>query len=306
MAREVDVTKKITDEEARDSHRIWTDHEQMDNGELRFRLKSSDGNDYIRTVAGKSGAWQKAHKHMALCETYVVISGWIGFAERKRGQMTISVLGEGDVVTTRPGVVHNVYLPAGAVIHTAKHGGAAQGDWHEDAEFTQQTSVLTEADIRRLAAAAAPPDERFDSYMALYNNLDNLIWRIPGFLVAGAAILMGFAGAILSRDPTPVVPPALAGGLFLFLGLLFFLSAYSMARIREHHTMAGDELRRMEPSGYFHSRQRTVARRWPPSATLVFRVTYLLLAAIFWVLAVVAFARYDLLVKLVQWGTGGN
>lgn len=297
--------QKITESEASKVYGINTDHERMPNGELRFRLTSSDGNNYIRTVASAAGAWQVAHSHVSLRETYIIERGWMALAERQESILKISVYWPGDLVTTRPTISHNVYLPANAVIHTVKHGSNEQHDWKEDSGLTAETKSLTEKDILLRGAHNKPnefaADQRFDAYVALYNNLDNLIWRIPGFLAAGAAILIGFAGSVLSKGSAPNIPPALVVSLFFFVGLLFFLSAFSMTRIREHHTMAGDWLAKMEPDGYFHIRQLKVKRKWPPSATLVFRWVYYLLCALFWALAILATLRFHWLSGILKW-----
>ena len=297
--------QKITEAEASKDYGINTDHEKMPNGELRFRLTSSDGNNYIRTVAGSAGAWQEAHSHISLQETYIVEKGWMGLAERHGSVIKITVYWPGDFVSTRPLIAHNVYLPAKAVIHTVKHGSEAQHDWKEEPELTAATKVLSEEAILLKGVhhktSNLTADQRFNSYVTLYNNLDNLIWRIPGVLAAGAAILIGFAGSVLSKDSVPDIPPALVASLFFFVGLLFFLSAFSISRIREHHTMAGDWLAGMEPDGYFHMRLRTVKRKFPPSATLVFRWVYYLLCVLFWALAAIAIFRYQWLLSILKW-----
>jgi len=272
----------ITSEEAESHYGVSTKHGRMRNGELRFRLRNSDGNDYIRTEATKTSGWQKAHFHRALQETYIVERGWMAIAEKISSGISLAVYRANDVVTTKPHIVHNVYLPSNAIIHTVKHAASGAGDWTEDHEFTAQTILLSETRILSQASGSAiDTDSRFEGYIALYNNLDNLIWRIPGFLAAGAAIAIGFSGSVLSKDKAPSIPPVLIASMFFFIGLLFFLSAFSMARIREHHTAAGNYLKGMEKSGYFHFRETTVKRRWPPSATLVFRWAYSGLSAIF-------------------------
>lgn len=297
-------TTPISTDDAATIYGIRTNHEQMPNGERRFRFTSDDGNDYIRTVAGTRGAWQKAHFHTALRETYIVESGWMALAEEVNGKTVIRVYWPSQVATTKPSVVHNVYLPAAAVIHTVKHGSNAKGDWIESAAFTGLTATITEQEIHaqnsgEVARQAA--GSRFDAYILLYNNLDDLIWRIPGYLATGAAVLIGFAGSVLSKDKLPDFPPVLLASLFFFVGLLFFLSGYSLTRIRMHHTWAGDELARMEPDGYFHRRRAFVQRKWPPAAPVVFRWTYAALWIIFWILAALSLLKYGWLVALMSW-----
>lgn len=299
----MDKTPINTDEIA-SVHGIRTNHEQMPNGECRFRLTCSDGNDYIRTVAGPAGGWQKAHFHSALRETYVVASGWMAIAEDASSEVTLSVYWPGDVVTTKLAIIHNVYLPPDAVIHTVKHGSTSAGDWHESPAFTLRTTSLSERDILTKNVNVpkhAADDWRFDGYVMLYNNLDDLIWRIPGFLATGAAILIGFAGSVLSKDKLPDFPPILVAGLFFFVGLLFFLSAYSLARIRVHHTLVGEELARMESSGYFHRRRHIVQRKWPPAAPVVFGWTYVILCLLFWTLTAISVLKFPWLVELTKW-----
>lgn len=297
--------QKITESKAAEVYGINTNHEQMPNGELRFRLTSSDGNDYIRTVAGGAGEWQQAHSHTLLRETYVIEKGWMALVEMEAGVLNSCVYLPGDIVTTRPGIAHNVYLPADAVIHTLKHGANAPRDWKAEPELTAQTNSLTEKDVLLRSVHnkgdAIASGQRFDAYVTLYNNLDNLIWQIPGFLAAGAAILIGFAGSVLSKESVHDTPPVLVSALFFFVGLLFALSGFSMARIREHHTMAGKLLAEMEPGGYFHLRRLTVARKWPPSATLVFRWVYYFLCVLFWALAAMALLRFHWLMQILKW-----
>ena len=130
---------------------VSTHHEQMDNGEYRFRLMASDGTAYVRTVAGDRGAWQNSHFHETVRETYIVQSGWMAFAQRKGQEVTLQVYRQSQLLTTEPRVSHNVYLPAGAVIHTVKYGVASESDWHADAELDRVTKSITEDQIARAA-----------------------------------------------------------------------------------------------------------------------------------------------------------
>ncbi|MEX0664740.1 MAG: hypothetical protein WD598_08215 [Acidimicrobiia bacterium] len=136
------------DEAELEAHGIQVSFSVMLNGELRFRLMHADGSGYIRTIASDDGAWQNAHYHDSVMETYIVQEGWMGFVEQIDGDMRPGRKHPGDIVTTRPGISHNVYLPAGAVIHTVKHGPGEPDDWHEDLALDHETKRLTEDDIR--------------------------------------------------------------------------------------------------------------------------------------------------------------
>lgn len=136
---------------------VSTRHERMPNGELRFRLIGPDGSAYVRTVAGEGGAWQNSHFHLEVRETYVVERGWMGYVvlAPRTGTPKWRVLRKGAIVTTPVRLPHNVYLPAGAVIHTVKHSGQVDvPDWHAATELDSMTKHIDEAELLRLAAGA--------------------------------------------------------------------------------------------------------------------------------------------------------
>ena len=87
------MTKYISAEEAR-SLGIEAVHQEMENGERRFRLVSSDGSSYIRTEASKEGGWQNSHFHEQLTEIYIVQSGWLVYAElSSEGKLSLKLMG---------------------------------------------------------------------------------------------------------------------------------------------------------------------------------------------------------------------
>lgn len=142
--------------------------EIMDNGETRYRLVHPDGTAYIRTEAGRNGAWQNAHHHQGARETYAVETGWMALASEpdNEGRFgSVEVFFPGDTVTTKPHYNHNVYLPERAVIHTIRHGidpgcgnpDKGGADWYPASEeFDAWTKSLTVEDIARLANVTLP------------------------------------------------------------------------------------------------------------------------------------------------------
>jgi len=131
---------KISARQALVLHGIEAIHERRETGELRFRLRAADGNAYIRTEAMTSG-WQNSHFHKRTFETYIVERGWMALAVANNdltGPPTVSILEPQQLVTTPVGLIHNVYLPAGATIHTVKHGGTdGDADWHGAPAFDE-------------------------------------------------------------------------------------------------------------------------------------------------------------------------
>lgn len=123
----------------------------MDNGEMRFYLESlTDHSSYVRTeMPQNEKGWQNSHSHKGIIETFVVQSGWIGFVELHADHtLGLRVYKNGEVFTTEPGKAHNVYMPAGAVIHTIKHGDCSDPkDWIASPELDALTKSLTEEEI---------------------------------------------------------------------------------------------------------------------------------------------------------------
>lgn len=143
------------DEDAVAASGVSTLHERMPNGELRFRLMSSDGSAYIRTVSGPQGAWQRSHFHRHVRETYVVEKGWMVLAEldEVERRAVYTKYGPGEVVTTEPLKRHNVYLPGRSVIHTVKHSATpGDPDWHGAPELDAITHPLSEHAVLELSA----------------------------------------------------------------------------------------------------------------------------------------------------------
>lgn len=82
----------ISAEEAASKYGITSRHDEMDNGELRFRLEKRDGVAYIRTEASARGGWQKSHSHATATETYIVQRGWIVHASLLGGAPQFSLV----------------------------------------------------------------------------------------------------------------------------------------------------------------------------------------------------------------------
>jgi len=176
--------RKIEDKEAESIHGIKTLHEEIGN-ENRFRLMKNDGTAYIRTESG-AGGWQQSHYHRHLLETYIVQEGWIAFAKFNEGKRQISTYGPGELFTTEPNFIHNLYLPAGAVIHTVKHGASASDDRVVDVlteRFDEMTQCLTEDQIERESGTMidGKPNE---VYTEDYRHFDTLIWQLPVWCTA--------------------------------------------------------------------------------------------------------------------------
>ncbi|OGI22326.1 MAG: hypothetical protein A2808_01015 [Candidatus Moranbacteria bacterium RIFCSPHIGHO2_01_FULL_55_24] len=139
---------------------VVVDGEVMDNGEQRFRLMLN-GNGYVWTQpsADQPPAWQNAHLHKGVLETYIVQTGKIAVASLYEGERMVKIYHAGDVVTTELNVPHNVYLFAGAGIHTVKHGTPignpekSGADWYPaDPDFDVWSKSLNEATINELAS----------------------------------------------------------------------------------------------------------------------------------------------------------
>lgn len=237
--------RDISDAEAKMTHHIATSHQEMDNGEFRFRLVKNDGSAYIRTEASSIGAWQNSHYHKSVMETYIVQRGWIAYAQLVDGQRALTLHHAGELFTTRPNVVHNVYMPANAIIHTVKHGEGDGADRLVDAtckQFDVDTRNLTEEQIMGETSTPEtnePAAMRGETYTAEYRHFDTLIWQLPAWSTAIFLVTAVGTNSVQSatflHGPTGLLTVAqLATG---FLGLMFLvILALSQAlyRFRRH------------------------------------------------------------------------
>jgi hypothetical protein len=131
---------------------------RMDNGEYRIRLMRGTEHGscgYIATIMPpEECGWQNSHYHEGVQETYAVQSGWIGYAILMPDETArFFVFTEGGVFTTQCGEIHNVYMPAGAFIHTLKHGDVSRAkDWVGSDALDALTKPVSEEELLRLAA----------------------------------------------------------------------------------------------------------------------------------------------------------
>ena len=129
--------------------KIYEEHESMANGELRFRLMGDDGSGYIRTIAGDKKEWQCGHSHSRIIETYIVQKGFMILAI-DWGEPEFYTCEPNSIVTIKPGVVHKVYLPTNAIIHTVKHGDTSKKDWKAEREFDKEIAKLSKLSEEKL------------------------------------------------------------------------------------------------------------------------------------------------------------
>lgn len=146
------MPKKLTVEEVLVAG-VTTDHEQMDNGELRFRLTGRGGTGYIRLEAGAKGAWGNSHHHLHTREVVVVEKGWIAIASLESGKtLRIAVYRRGDTFKLEPAPSHNAYIAGDSVIHVVKYESSSLGkDWFANPRLDAMTKHLREEEILRLA-----------------------------------------------------------------------------------------------------------------------------------------------------------
>jgi hypothetical protein len=236
--------RPIEPKEAMEVHQVWAVHHEMaPAGELRFRLSSADGTRYIRTVRplGSSGDWQDAHYHMNVLETYIVQTGWIAFVEAIDGKNSARRLGPADIVTTRPGVHHNVYMSAGAVIHTVKHG-VAEGEDKEPAPALTAWCKEFSTEAKVIDLIASLPQKRADAqrpiYDEAYRHFDSLIWQMPAWSTAiflGTAAVLGQASASNLESLLPMFTPRSLTTGFLFVIFAFMVGlTQALFRFRVH------------------------------------------------------------------------
>ena len=109
---------------------VTTLHEEMDNGELRFRLRARDGSSYIRTQSAPHSGWQNSHLHRFVHELNVIQQGAMVVVEEREGALSIRVIRTGEFYLCPLNVPHNSYMAPDTVAHTVKYGtDLPQADW---------------------------------------------------------------------------------------------------------------------------------------------------------------------------------
>jgi len=226
--------------DAKKDYGVTTRHGRMPNEELRFRLLSNDGTAYIRTESPPNGGWQNSHYHKKIKETYIVQKGWIGYAELVDEVIQFHIYREGESFTTKPLVIHNVYMPPRVVIHTIKHGDAAGEQRLEDEitnQFTEQTKTISEEELHRRAMPNLVVGDG-TSYSEAYRHFDNLIWQVSAWSSAVFAVVLGGTARLDPNSPILTttglsikIVMALLCGLF---GIFVFVLSYALYRFRWH------------------------------------------------------------------------
>lgn len=239
--------EQISAEEAARVHGVIARHGRMSRtGEFRFRLLKNDGTAYIRTEASASGGWQKSHWHNKVRETYIVQRGWIGYAELVDGLPRYRIYRAGDLFTTAPFIIHNVYMPANAVIHTVKHGDGRDEKRLEDERseyFTALTEVIDESELRRLSSGQSFTNDGSEfSYSDSYRHFDNLIWQ--GSVWSSGLFTIALAGMTQVSNTNPLLTALslnytqlLALVSAMFAGFILVIS-HALYRFRWHQFRA--------------------------------------------------------------------
>jgi len=118
-------------------------------------------------------------------------------------------------------------------------------------------------------------DAHFSDYVEIYNNLDNLLWKMPAFFATLSTAVIGILSITFSKKD--IIPTIILSTLLLALGIIFVIGSYGMYRIMIQHLLIISELAKIEysiktksnNSGYFCKRkERLIKGRMPYSATL--------------------------------------
>jgi len=231
---------KISCTEAHDKHGVTCEHGRMSNGELRFRLKKNDGTAYIRTESPQEGGWQCAHYHNKVKETYIVQTGRIGYAELVGEDQNFYVYEENEIFTTKPIIIHNIYMFPGAVIHTVKHGDSFGEERLVDEktkQFTKLTKLVSEAELISRSSSTRKGQADGD-YSEAYRHFDNLIWQVAAWSIGIFTIVFGSMSQLTAINPLPSVIGlsfrVTYACLFLVFCIFICVLSYALYRFRWH------------------------------------------------------------------------
>jgi len=105
---------------------------EMNNGELRFRMTGSESS-YIRVESRNAFGWQNSHYHKEQSEWFLVEKGEVFAATLINGKVEIKKYSAGSIFIIHPMVPHNLNFMKGSISHTIKYGGIQ--DWNASYEL---------------------------------------------------------------------------------------------------------------------------------------------------------------------------
>jgi len=257
----------------------------------RYYLPSREPFEVIETVIPPNFS-QEPHAHKVIREATLVLEGKVIVAEIINGMITERVLYKGDFVVFDPQSCHMMRNPSPdthARTLTFKFLGV---DKDTKLFATDKVKNCTGPIKNHNHESIVNINTKYASYIAVYNNLDKLLWQVPAFLIGVSVLSFGLLGTFMNN---PKIKISLLGYeitygfAFLLLAILYALGVFSMWRIRSHHTLMGRELAKLEGSGYFHERNRIVKKKYL-SAPHWFMWTFLALAILSFVIGI-----YDIL-----------
>ncbi len=120
-----------------EEHGVKVNIDIMNNNEERLRFIDFENNSsYIKTISKDNAYWQKSHYHKQTKEVYIVIEGNITIAEKMGSKVQMIKVEKGNGHLVNKGVVHNVYMDKGTVVHTLKlSDNIVDKDWYSDIEL---------------------------------------------------------------------------------------------------------------------------------------------------------------------------
>lgn len=141
----------------------------------------------------------------------------------------------------------------------------------EDGEHQQAAGAEADNDRNKsVEERFADANTRFRSYVTFYSNLDNLIWKNVATLLTVTGIGGGVIATIFGRSSDAIlgIPQrTAAAAAFGVVSALYLVTTFTLWRMRYHHVLIENDLRNLEPSGYFHRRKESVSRWWLSATT---------------------------------------
>lgn len=117
-------------------------------------------------------------------------------------------------------------------------------------------------------------DTKYASYIAVYCNIDTILWKNMSTVAAVTALLFAVVGVLVANPVVSFGPFDHRKTLAVFLAMIgvFYLGAWwNFKRMRFHHTCMGDEIRKLEHDGYFHFRGKESKNTWFEDADWIMR-----------------------------------
>lgn len=236
----------------------------------RYYLPNETPFEVIETALGPRST-QPPHAHNRVREATLVIQGSVVVGEIRQDRKEETQLSPGDFAVFDRGSCHFIENRTDDLVRFLHFKFLGEGK--DDELFRSDKLEHCDGPVTGHAETSVSDEGLIKSYVDTYNNIDKILWQMPALLLAVTALAFGLLKDIFVNAQATIAPLSrqqTLGWFCIAVAFMYVIGVYSIWRLRRHHNMMGEEIKKLEPrDGYFHKREKIAKKFWfPPSDTL--------------------------------------